>query len=97
MSDATQSSLDVEAVRAWLIDYISSVLDAPRDDFPTGKRFDEFGIDSVEAVVMAGMLEEAFAVQVDPMQVFEHPSVDQLARALVAGHRTPVDAPPGPQ
>jgi len=78
-----------DALRAWLINYISSVLDIPAEGFPTSATFDTFGLDSVEAVVMAGVLEEELRVPVDPILLFENPSVD----AFVAAYATePGDA-----
>lgn len=76
--------MDAAALRAWLITYIGSVLDIPAEDFPTVTRFDALGLDSVEAVVMAGVLEEECRVPVDPLQLFEHPSVDEFVAAFAS-------------
>lgn len=69
-------------LRGWLVTYIGSVLGIPAEGFPTASRFDLLGLDSVEAVVMAGVLEEETAVPIDPILFFENPSVD----AFVAAH-----------
>ncbi len=82
----TPFPVDQATLRAWMIRYITSVLDVPAEDFPSGARFDTYGLDSVEAVVMAGVMEEEFGVPVDPMQLFEHHSVD----AFVAAYAQPV-------
>jgi acyl carrier protein len=71
-----------DAIRKWLVNYIAPVLEVGSEDFQTSKRCDELGIDSVEGVIMAGMLEEASATQVEPAQWFEHPSVAELSRVL---------------
>jgi acyl carrier protein len=81
---ATRLPIDAETLRVWLVNYISSVLDIPSEDFPTAARFDSFGLDSVEAVVMAGVLEEEFRVPVDPIQFFENPSVDAFVAAYAS-------------
>ena len=41
--------------------------------------FDSYGFDSVEAVVMAGVMEEEFGVPVDPIQLFENPTIADFA------------------
>lgn len=74
---------DRETLRSWMVDYIGSVL-SPPDGVPTDKTFDTYGFDSVEAVVMAGVMEEEFGVAVDPIQLFEHPSIDAFATAFAS-------------
>lgn len=71
---------DEATLRAWLINYIITVLNIPGDSVPPDESFDSYGFDSVEIVVMAGVLEEEFGVQVDPVQLFEHPSIDAFAK-----------------
>jgi acyl carrier protein len=71
---------DEATLRTWLINYIVMVLNMPGDNVPTDQSFDSYGFDSVEIVVMAGVLEEEFGVQVDPVQLFEHSSIDAFAK-----------------
>ena len=71
---------DEATLRTWLVTYISSVLNLPGEGVPTDQTFDSYGFDSIEAVVMAGVMEEEFGVQVDPIQLFEHPSIDAFAK-----------------
>jgi len=86
MQDSMPPTVDEATIRDWLVRYISGVLDLPKQDFPTADRFDAYGLDSVEAVIMAGVLEEEFRVPVDPMELFEHPSVDAFAAAFAERH-----------
>lgn len=77
---------DSQTLRQWMISYIESVL-SPAGGVPPDKNFDTYGFDSVEAVVMAGVMEEEFGVPVDPMWLLENPNID----AFVAAHAS--DAP----
>jgi acyl carrier protein len=72
-----------DRLRDWMVNYICSVLDLDRGSFQTAERFDRYGLDSVEAVIMAGVMEEEFAVQIDPIELFEHPSVDEFVATFV--------------
>ena len=90
---ANRLPIDAETLRTWLVNYISSVLDLPAEDFPTAARFDSFGLDSVEAVVMAGVLEEEFRVPVDPIQFFENRSVDAFVAAYASDGTGSAGAP----
>jgi acyl carrier protein len=92
---ANRLPIDAETLRTWLVSYISSVLDLPAEGFPTAARFDSFGLDSVEAVVMAGVLEEEFRVPVDPIQFFENPSVDAFVAAYASDGTGSASAPAG--
>jgi acyl carrier protein len=85
---------DSPTLRQWMISYIESVL-SPAGGVPTDKNFDTYGFDSVEAVVMAGVMEEEFAVPVDPMWLLENPNID----AFVAAHAndTPLAAASDPE
>lgn len=73
---------DRDTIVAWMVQYISSVLDVPKDAFPLDERFDAYGLDSVEAVIMAGLMEEQFGAQIDPMEMFHHPSVSEFSTHL---------------
>jgi acyl carrier protein len=75
---AEKHDIDPEQLRAWMSNYICGVLGLDRATFPTGARFDTYGLDSVEAVIMAGVMEEEFQVIVDPNVFFDAPSVDEF-------------------
>jgi acyl carrier protein len=79
---------DAKTLRAWMVSYIGSVLDLPPGGPPTGETFDTYGFDSVEAVVMAGVMEEEFSVPVDPVLFFENPSIDQFVAACASASGT---------
>lgn len=71
-------------MRDWLADYISSVLEVERENFPYDTQFNALGLDSVEAVILAGMMEERFGVAIDPGELYNHPTATHFAR-YVAG------------
>ncbi|HTW28655.1 MAG TPA: acyl carrier protein [Acetobacteraceae bacterium] len=72
------------AVTEWIIRYATAALDMRREDFSTSAHFDSYGLDSAEVVIMAGLLEEAFGIEINPEQFFTTPSVDGVVEALVA-------------
>ena len=75
-------SRDRNTVRAWLIKYITEAIDIPVTPFPTGDTFDTYGFDSTETVIMAGVMEEEFGIELEPALLFENPSVDGLVESL---------------
>ena len=78
------SKIDPTVLRDWMAKYICGVLGLDRATFSTAERFDVCGLDSVEAVIMAGVMEEEFQVVVDPQRFFETPSVDEFVAAFTA-------------
>ena len=79
-----QYNIAPEVLRAWMVKYICGVLGLDVATFSTSDRFDVYGLDSVEAVIMAGVMEEEFQVLVDPNQFFEYPSVDEFVNAFTS-------------
>jgi acyl carrier protein len=78
------SNIDPTVLKDWMVKYICGVLGLDRATFSTCDRFDVYGLDSVEAVIMAGVMEEEFQVVVDPQRFFEAPSVDEFVAAFTA-------------
>lgn len=76
--------IDPAHLRSWMTKYICGVLGLDAATFSTSDRFDVYGLDSVEAVIMAGVMEEEFQVIVDPHQFFDTPSVDEFVAAFTA-------------
>ncbi len=81
--EVPQVGVDQASIRAWMVRYIRQVLNLP-EDVDVEAQFDAYGLDSVEAVIMAGVMEEEFRVVIDPMDMFEHPSIDRFAALLAA-------------
>ncbi|HEX4294098.1 MAG TPA: acyl carrier protein [Rhizomicrobium sp.] len=77
--------IDPALLRAWMVKYICSVLGLDAAAFSATDRFDVYGLDSVEAVIMAGVMEEEFQAAVDPHLFFDAPSVDEFVAAFTAG------------
>jgi acyl carrier protein len=77
-------SRDAATLRTWLIDYITGMLDVPIEPLPTAEPFNSYGFDSTEVVIMAGVMEEEFGIELEPAILFENPSVDGFVAALLA-------------
>ena len=78
------SNIDPKVLKDWMVKYICGVLGLDRATFRSADRFDVYGLDSVEAVIMAGVMEEEFQVVVDPQRFFEAPSVDEFVAVFTA-------------
>lgn len=77
--------IDPAALRRWMTNYICGVLKLDPAKFSTSDRFDGYGLDSLEAVIMADRMEQEFQVTVEPEQFFDAPSVDEFVAAFTNG------------
>jgi acyl carrier protein len=72
-----------ENFRLWLVNYVKSVWTLP-DEFAKGKTEDinleELGIDSLEAHMLATLIEDDYGVEFDPSLLLEYPTLNKLAK-----------------
>lgn len=67
----------------WLREAIAAALDAPLATVATDVPISELGLDSVEAVILTGRLEEWLGREVRPELFFEEPTIEQIADDLL--------------
>jgi len=53
-------------VRRWATAYIAHLIARPPAEVDLFRPFSDYGLDSMDAVVMAGEMEEHFAIEIDP-------------------------------
>lgn len=77
-----ETSPSRKVVQDWLVNYIASVVDLPVESVKTDVPFRELGVDSAEVVIMTGVMEEEFALELKSDLPFEHPTVAGFLDAL---------------
>ncbi|WP_163722074.1 type I polyketide synthase [Mycolicibacterium duvalii] len=90
------SPLDEAAVRRWLVDYLVTNMGAKPDQIDAGASMHDLGVGSRDAVVLTGELSELTGSTVSPVEFWQYPTVDALARFLSGGEVEPVAAPMPP-
>ena len=70
------------AVTEWMLQYVVSTLELPREDVALDARFDYYGLDSLETALMIGLLEEEFSIEMVAEEKDAFPSITGLATAL---------------
>jgi acyl carrier protein len=73
-----------DAVQDWMVDYLSKLLQIPRESVTVDVPFDSFGLDSATLVGMTGDLSTHLGIDVDPTLAYDHPSIEKFARAIAA-------------
>lgn len=76
--------LNAEAVRAWITEFLTSLLALEASAIRGDVRFNNLGLDSVDAVVMAGALEEHFDTEIDATLFLRNATIDDLLADLKA-------------
>lgn len=71
-----------QVVQDWLVSYVAAVVDVAPDAVTLDTPFHELGVDSAEVVIMTGVMEEEFAVELDAELPFKHPTIAGLLDAL---------------
>ena len=78
MKQNPTTSVSHEALKDWLINYICKRCDIPASDLHADIPFEDFGIDSVQAVEITSELEQQFQIPVEPTALFEFNTIDLL-------------------
>ena len=78
---------DMSDVRTALIEqrivqFIHTELNIDTADIETDVNLGDFGLGSVAAVKLIGILEDAFSVKLSPTLIFEHPTIATLSAAI---------------
>jgi len=69
-------------IRDRLVTEIAEVMSLPADRVDTREPFASYGIASVEAVHIVGKLETWLGLALDPTLLWDHPTIDALAKHL---------------
>jgi acyl carrier protein len=73
-----------EEIINWCRSYLAEVLELNVDDIDITHSFDSYGLDSSATVGMTGDLSEWLGYQVATEAPYDFPSIEKLARGLVA-------------
>lgn len=85
------SPRSVLTVRAWLRARVAEVLGIPADALDERAPLADLGLSSAQAVSLTGELEIWLGRRLAPTLVYQHPTLEALARALVEGAPTTSD------
>ncbi|PQP41730.1 type I polyketide synthase [Mycolicibacterium austroafricanum] len=89
------SAFDEAAVRRWLVDYLITNNGCSPEHIERGASMHDLGVGSRDAVVLTGVLSEYLGRAVSPVDFWQYPTVDALAKFLTGGEVEPVDPGPG--
>ncbi|UNS95068.1 acyl carrier protein [Streptomyces tubbatahanensis] len=76
----------LEELSDWLAGEVAALLGCPPETVDRAASMGEYGLDSIAGLTLATAIEDRLGTEVDPVVVWDHPSIDALA-AHLAGTR----------
>jgi acyl carrier protein len=93
VTESDQSLDNGAGCKDWVSRYLARLLGIDPWNIDFSKGLSEYGLDSVDVMIMAGEFEQRFGVEIDPATFFELDTLEQMVDALgkitVAVHHNP--------
>ena len=77
-------NLSYQELRLWFIEYLESICEIPKnakEDEAVDINIEDLGMDSLEAHMLASVIEDDFSIEFDPEIIMQHKTVNELAKA----------------
>ena len=84
-SVATAPTRSPGEIQDWIVSYLARHLNSHPDEIEVDVPFEQFALDSASAIEMTGYLEDWLGHRVDPMTVFDYPTISEMAEYLGGG------------
>ncbi len=69
-------------LRGWVRRYLAEVLGIPEKEVELDRTLESYGLDSIEAVLMAGALEDELSFEIDPAAFLQYPTIEAMVAAV---------------
>ncbi len=83
------AAFDEAALRRWLVDYLVTNVGCSLDDIDLEASMHDLGLGSGDAVVLTGELSELLGRPVSPVEFWQYPTINALARFLTGSESEP--------
>ncbi|WP_137149071.1 type I polyketide synthase [Mycolicibacterium sp. CR10] len=87
------SAFDEDSLRNWLVDYLVTNIGCSPDEIDLDAPLNDLAVGSSDAVVLTGELSELLGRTVSPVEFWQYPTINALARFLTGGEIEPVVEP----
>jgi acyl carrier protein len=79
MTAKPETVITAQTAQDWLVDRLAQRLNVPPSGVDVNQYFDEFELDSTEALILAGEMENWLGFQIESTAIWYHPTIAQLA------------------
>ncbi|GAA4598123.1 acyl carrier protein [Actinoplanes octamycinicus] len=73
-------------IQQWLVEKLAVRLNVAADSIDVNQYFDEFDLDSTEALILAGELESWLGFEMEATALWYHPTIAALAEHIAEEH-----------
>ncbi len=73
-----------ESIQGWLIDKLAEVLEIEPNQIDVGQDFEEYGLESAEAINLSGDLEDYLGCRLPPTLLWDYQNIESLANYLAS-------------
>jgi acyl carrier protein len=73
-------------IQAWLVSYLSELLNLETDEVDVKLPFERYGLDSAAAASLVGDLESLLNTKLSPTLLYSYPTIETLAKHLAASY-----------
>ena len=77
-----KTSLSAEVIQEWLAARIAEQIEVEPEEIDITERLDSYGLDSAQAMVIAGKMEEFMGFELSPTLVWHYPTIESLSERL---------------
>lgn len=75
-----------EEIQAWIVSYLADLMEVEPDEVDVTLPFEQYGLDSAEAVELSGDLEDWLGKNLNPTLLYNYPTVEALAQQIAKNH-----------
>ena len=72
----------IDNIRNTIITFISNELEIEEDEIDREMNLGAYGLGSVSATTLTGILEDTYDLTLSPLLIFDYPTVDSLSLAI---------------
>lgn len=76
----------VKIIEAWLVDKLSEILEIEPNQIDVRQDFEEYGLESAEAINLSGDLEDYLGCRLPPTLLWDYQNIEALAQYLATGN-----------
>ena len=82
LRQSDQPLVSSDAIRKMLIGELAAILEIAESQVDTSKPFDEYGLDSTDAIIVVGLVEEQIQMELEPELLIRNRTIDEVVNSL---------------
>ena len=82
VKSARENVKNAVEIQQWLVNYLAELLEVETKKIDLTRSFDEYGLNSSDAIFLTGELEEWLGSELEPTLIYEYSTIKELAEYL---------------